>query len=161
MPPPPKPRPKTSQRRPLQTLNQEHTSPYFSRPAAAGPASGYVIHNDKRPPPVLHMGKENSVRPLRRKTQAASQLKTTRPYEDNASACRSSKVSIHNVESLIDNSMGGESGHIHPIQQQIPTCSPEDDELDLYLRVGKERNGFRTAKSFGRAVAERKNMKEL
>lgn len=159
MPPPPKPRPKTSQRRPLQTLNEEHISRYFSDPVAAVPASGYVSQNNKRLLSVLNDGKENMIRPLRRKTPAAGQSKTTRPYDNDAVSCRSSKASIHNVEPLIVNFTGGEGGHIHPIQQQIPTSSPEDDELDLYLIVGKERNGFRTAKSFGRAIAERKNIK--
>lgn len=159
MPPPSKPRPETSYRRPLQvTLNREHTSPYFPGPAATAPATGYVIQNDKRPLPVLNDGKENLVRPLKRKTQAASQSKNPRPYEDDVASGRSNKISIHNVELSSDHSKSRQSGLVHPIQQQIPTCSPEDDEVDLYLRVGEERKGFRSAKSFGRAVAKRKNM---
>lgn len=164
MPPPPslQPRPKTSQPSPTQmTRNEEHISPYFSGPATAERASSHVLERDKRPLPVLDDDKENLVRPVRRKTQEASQSKIARSYDKTMASCRSSKVSTNNAEIPSENSTGSENDHMHPTQQQAPTCSPEDDDVDLYLQVGKERNGFRTAKSFGRAVAERKKMKKL
>lgn len=125
------------------TLSEEHTSPYFSGPAAAEPASSHIAERDKRSLSVLDDGKENLVRPVRRKPHAVSQ------------------VSTNNTDISSDNSKGSENDHVHPPQQQAPTYSPEDDDADLYLQVGKERNGFRTAKSFGRAVAERKKVKKM
>jgi len=162
MPPPPKPKSKMTQRRPLQIApNEENARPYFSGPPAKEFNAKHSLQNDKRPFSMLNDRKENFCRPLK-KTHSASQAETLRSDDDDdAASCRGSKVSIPNAELLGESIKGIKSGCKHLIQEQIPTCSPEDDELDLYSRVGKEREGFRTAKSFGHAVAERKKMKKI
>lgn len=153
MPPPPKPSTRM-------TLSKYQASPYFNNPKANKPTSVIAVENDEGRVPILNDEKENILE--RDKTVNHSIKRPTTDSHGNVTAtCQSSSKAVPSQGLASINVEHEKAASSDPIDHDIDTCSLQDDEIPLYLEVGGQQKGFRSAKRFASAIAARKKMKEL
>lgn len=155
MPPPPKPTKKTTQHKPSQPmLSEEHASPYFSNSVQRTYSSDEMFQNGKGVRPAPGDGIEDP--------PGSSSTKLKRTYNANTKSL--GEDSTRAQTQLSEEAVGdcpvkrGKSVHQPPFAEDIPTAISETNEIALHLKVGKECKIFRSAKSFGHAVAKRRKL---
>lgn len=132
-------------------LSKDQASPYFNDPKAKLPAFVNAAETDEKENTVNTTKTANH---LFKRPTSGSHGHDTAPSQSSSKIVPSQEFGSINVEHE-------RAASPDPIDHVTDTCSPQDDEISLYLEVGGQQKGFRSAKRFASAIAARKKMKEL